>query len=162
MVALRDRTGETVGLSIRTGWSRVFIEEVQSTLPLRFASELGVLYPLWSGATGRILMLDLDEDEVEQALADRTGGERLHRALTPPQARELLERARRDGWAGAADETIAGVRSLAVPVRGPHGEVVAALSVSGPGVRLAAAEAEVLTALQQSATRLGRTLGRAD
>src|SRR5690625_686016 len=65
MVALRDATGETVGISIAVGTARVFIDEVQSTRALRFASELGRLYPLWSGANGRVLLRGMPEVEIE-------------------------------------------------------------------------------------------------
>ena len=136
MVRVRDMLGETVGLSVRVGDSRVFIDEVQSRQQLRFASELGRQYPLWSGASGRILMLAVDDDEIEAVLADETHRESVFRTAGPDDRRRLLEQARTDGYAVASNETIENVSSLAVPVRDLDGMVIAALSISGPTHRL--------------------------
>lgn len=136
MVRLRDETGETVGLSVRVGDSRVFIDEVQSRQPLRFASELGRQYPLWSGASGRILLLGLTETELPAVLADEDHAEALFRVVDQDERAALLEAARRDGWAVARNETIGNVSSVAVPISDRSGRVIAALSVSGPTTRL--------------------------
>lgn len=136
MVRVRDVLGETVGLSVRVGDSRVFIEEVQSRQQLRFASELGRQYPLWSGASGRILMLALDDTEVDDVLADEAYRESVFRTAAPDERRRLLERARTDDYAVARNETIENVSSVAVPVRNMDGTVIAALSISGPTHRL--------------------------
>ena len=43
---------------------------------------------------------------------------------------------RRDGFATAVDELEVGLSAIAAPVRGPTGDVIAALSISGPTLRL--------------------------
>lgn len=136
MVRVRDELGETVGLSVRVADSRVFIDEVQSRQQLRFASELGRQYPLWSGASGRILMLSLGADELEAVLADETHRGAVFRAVAADDRRRLLERARNDDYAVARNETIDNVSSVAVPIRDLDGRVIAALSISGPSNRL--------------------------
>jgi DNA-binding IclR family transcriptional regulator len=123
MMRLRDETGETVGLSVRVGDSRVFIDEVQSRQPLRFASELGRQYPLWSGASGRILLLGLTESELAAALADEEHSEALYRVIDRSERETLLEAARRDGYAMARNETIDNVSSVAVPITDRSGRV---------------------------------------
>ena len=47
-----------------------------------------------------------------------------------------VERTRSRGWAITVDELEVGLTGIAVPVRGPRGQVVAALGVSGPTPRL--------------------------
>jgi IclR family acetate operon transcriptional repressor len=47
-----------------------------------------------------------------------------------------LDRIRAQGYATAVDELEPGLWAVAAPVRDATGEVVAAISVSGPGVRL--------------------------
>jgi DNA-binding IclR family transcriptional regulator len=47
-----------------------------------------------------------------------------------------LAEVRRRGWAHSVAEREAGVASVSAPVLGPGGEVVAAISVSGPIERL--------------------------
>ena len=43
---------------------------------------------------------------------------------------------RREGFATAVDELEAGLAAIAAPVRGAGGDVVAALSISGPTLRM--------------------------
>jgi DNA-binding IclR family transcriptional regulator len=61
-------------------------------------------------------------------------------AADPPPGRPALERelegVRRDGYATAIDELEDGLTAIAVPVRGPTGDVIGALSISGPTLRL--------------------------
>ena len=54
----------------------------------------------------------------------------------PAVLRAELERVRADGFATAVDELETGLAAIAAPVRGASGEVVAALSVTGPTVRM--------------------------
>lgn len=160
MVSVRDATGETVGLSVQMGDARVFIDEVQGHLQLRFASELGRLYPLWSGASGRVLMMGLPDDEVERILADRDLEGELHRARPVAELRDLLEVARADGFATAVSETIQDVSSVAVPVLDAQRRIVAALSISAPGSRMSAEWMDELRVqLLKAAAGLSTALG---
>jgi IclR family transcriptional regulator, acetate operon repressor len=74
-----------------------------------------------------------------------------------------LDQIRVRGYAVAVDELELGLAALAAPVRGPGGEVVAALSISGPTTRLTLERIEGLAPLllEQSAA-LGRRLGHHD
>lgn len=47
-----------------------------------------------------------------------------------------LRRVRARGWATSVDELEEGLSAVAAPVLGPHGDAIAALSVSGPSARL--------------------------
>jgi DNA-binding IclR family transcriptional regulator len=67
---------------------------------------------------------------------------------------------RRDGYATAVDELEAGLTAIAVPVRGPGGDVIAALSLSGPTLRLTQPRvAELAPILAQEAHALEERLG---
>ncbi len=69
----------------------------------------------------------------------------------------------RAGHAVAIDELEAGLAAVAVPVRGDGGEVVAALAISGPTLRLEAGEiARLLPILKVEAQRLSRRLTDTD
>lgn len=157
MVCVRDRTGETVGLSVAVGDARVFIAEVVSASELRFASELGRLYPLWSGANGRVLLGGLTDQEVDRILDNQDLAAEVHRPLSAAEIRAEVHLARADGYCLARSESIDGVSSVAVPVRDTAGSVIAALSVSGPENRLSADRlvSDVLPSVADAARRLG-------
>lgn len=163
MVALRDQTGETVGLSVAAGNARVFIDEVQSPHPLRFASELGQMYPLWSGANGRILLSAMNDEEIEHVLASHEHDQAVHRPLSAEETRRLIREIRRAGHAMAADEAIDGVSSLAVPIYDGAHRVIAALSVSGPSERLTRDRMEAtLSPLRTAGRAISARLGASD
>ena len=86
-----------------------------------------------------------------------------HTPFTITSADELrreLEKVRRDGIATAVDELEVGLAAMAAPVRGAGGEVVAALSISGPTLRMSAERIrELEPALIEEAHALGERLG---
>jgi IclR family transcriptional regulator, acetate operon repressor len=74
-----------------------------------------------------------------------------------------LEVVRRDGFATTIDELEVGLTALAAPVRGPTGRVIAALSISGPTLRLTRARvAELAPVLLHEADALSKRLGTTD
>jgi IclR family transcriptional regulator, acetate operon repressor len=71
-----------------------------------------------------------------------------------------LEAVRRDGFATSIDELEAGLSAMAAPVRGARGEVIAALSISGPTLRMTPERiAELQQVLMSEARTLSRRLG---
>ncbi|MGL3151821.1 IclR family transcriptional regulator [Microbacterium sp. A82] len=160
MFALRDETHETVGLSVAVGNARVFLEEVQSNAEIRFASEMGRLYPLWSGANGRILMSGMSDAEIDRVLADHEHDASLFDSLTPDEIRERIIDMRERGFAVASNETIANVSSVAVGVRDGSGQICAALSISGPADRFTADKMnDAAGRLQEAAAAIAKRLG---
>jgi IclR family transcriptional regulator, acetate operon repressor len=81
--------------------------------------------------------------------------------------REALERqlqeVRREGFATTIDELEDGLSAVAAPVRGPAGQVIAALSISGPTLRLTRARiAELAPVLLEETGALSARLGNRD
>jgi DNA-binding IclR family transcriptional regulator len=72
---------------------------------------------------------------------------------------EQLEAVRREGYATAINELEDGLSAIAAPVRGPTGEVIAALSISGPTLRLTGARiGELVPPLRAEAGALSQRL----
>jgi IclR family transcriptional regulator, acetate operon repressor len=78
-------------------------------------------------------------------------------------ASEELAAVRRTGFATSIDELEVGLSAMAAPVRGARGEVIAALSISGPTLRMTPARVEELRPILTSeAATLSRRLGHHD
>ena len=74
-----------------------------------------------------------------------------------------LQAVRRDDFATSIDELELGLSAMAAPVRGARGEVIAALSISGPTLRMTPARIEELNPILTSEARtLSRRLGHRD
>jgi IclR family transcriptional regulator, acetate operon repressor len=74
-----------------------------------------------------------------------------------------LQAVRRDDLATSIDELEIGLAAMAAPVRGARGEVIAALSISGPTLRMTPVRIEELNPILTSEARtLSRRLGHRD
>jgi DNA-binding IclR family transcriptional regulator len=83
-------------------------------------------------------------------------------AAGTPQAKTSreLEAVERDGFATSIDELEVGLSAMAAPVRGARGEVIAALSISGPTLRMTEDRIrELQPILISEAATLSRRLG---
>lgn len=134
---LRDLTGESVQLYRRDGDARVCVAAAEPASGLRDTVPVGVRVSLRAGSGAKVLAAWSEEPS----------------AFDDP----VLADVRRRGWAQSVAEREAGVASVSAPVRSPAGDVVAAISVSGPvdriGRRPGARWAEPLLA---AAVELGR------
>jgi IclR family acetate operon transcriptional repressor len=160
MRGLRDVTGETVGLNVRVGDARMYIEQIESRLQLRAKAELGAPYALHTGSPGRVLLAFLPQPEIERILAATAVPSQGRAPKRKAELLALLAEIRASGHAMAFEETIAGLNTIAAPVRDHRGDVVAALSVSGPAGRFGAERMEevrplLLDAAEEISFRLG-------
>lgn len=151
-------TGESAQLYVREGDRRVCVDVVESTSELRTIVEVGADLPLTAGSAGKIFLASTNDTDRERLL-------RGYRPLTEraPNRDHLLRQlaaARRQGWIQSAGEREPGVGSVSAPVMGPHGGLLAVVSVSGPVGRVARISAKryapaVLAAAQEIESALG-------
>lgn len=145
MARLRDATGETIGLTVRTGEQIMHIEQIESPDQLRATFEIGRRLPLWSGAPSRLFLAEEPADQIQNILARRAPADVT--PINPPNPdTELAEiqQARRTGYAAAFDETTKGVSTLSVPIRDSSDELVATLSLIAPSRRMGPDRASAL------------------
>jgi DNA-binding IclR family transcriptional regulator len=133
---LRDvgaQTGETVNLAIARGEAVVQIAQVDTTYMLGARDWMQVSVPPHCSALGKVLYaygcLPVPAGELEQLTE--------HSLASAADLAAQLETVRRRGYASTQEELEIGLDAVAAPVRGPDGEVIAALGVSGPSGRIA-------------------------
>jgi DNA-binding IclR family transcriptional regulator len=124
---VRDESGESAQLYRREGNLRICVAAAERATGLRTTVPIGSQLPLSAGSGAQVLCSELSP-------ADRIG---LADVLSQAQFSDrTLSEVRRRGWAQSVAEREAGVASVSAPVRNPGGEIVAALSISGPIERL--------------------------
>ncbi|HEX7322602.1 MAG TPA: IclR family transcriptional regulator [Mycobacterium sp.] len=146
---LREITGESVQLYRREGASRVCVAAVEPPAGLRDTVPVGARLPMTAGSGAKVLLAYADHATQQAVLAEAKF------------TRRMLTEVRRRGWAQSVAEREPGVASASAPVRDPRGEVVAAISVSGPidrmgrqpGVRWAADLIDAAEALTHALSR---------
>ncbi|MGH3917111.1 MAG: IclR family transcriptional regulator [Pseudonocardiaceae bacterium] len=121
---LRDLTGESVQLYRRDGLVRVCVAAAEPPSGLRDTVPVGARLPMTAGSGAKVLAAWADPATQRAVLGEAVFGERI-----------LME-VRRRGWAQSLAERESGVASVSAPVRNSAGNVVAAVSVSGPVERI--------------------------
>lgn len=147
-------------LSVRDGFRVVLLRNSSNdSVPGSFVTP-GMVTPAWCTGAGRALLWDFDRAALESLLAGVNfigiGGPGA--AHSTDGIWELMVRDRDAGFIAADEEFEHGVLELAVPVRGPGGSVIAAVSVLGG--RSGIAPDAAADALWLSAQRLGAAAGQ--
>jgi IclR family transcriptional regulator, acetate operon repressor len=155
MDRLRDETGETVGLHVRRGTTmRVPVLQAESRLQLRRTyTEIGEDIPIHLGAPGKLLLAYLPP-QAQMSVLEGELVPATERTITDPEAlRRELGRIANQGYALSLQERNPGVTTVAVPVWDAAGSVAAALSITGPAVRLPKKRLLELVPRMQAAAR---------
>ena len=157
--ALSESTGETINLAVPARHGVEHVAQVDGRHFLGAGQWLGRTVDFHCTANGKVFM----------AFGRATMPARDLPSLTPQtitdpaRLRAELERVRREAFAEAVDELEIGLAAIAAPVRGAAGEVVAALSITGPTVRMTPDRiAELKPTLIDEARILSRRLGNTE
>ena len=134
---LTEKSGETANLVMRDDDEVVYIDQVQSPHLVRMFAEIGRRVPLHSTAGGKAILAYWDPAEVHRLVTEKGMPGKTSHTITSQEDLELaLAEVRRCGFAIDDQEQEEGVRCVAGPVRDQTGDVVAALSLSGPITRM--------------------------
>ena len=133
---LSDQTQETATLSIRSGWQRVYIDQVTPGREVKMTVDLGRPFPLHAGSSSKALLAHLPVEEIDtyvsvvglQPLTDLT-------ITDSDQLKEELAKIREVGFAMSSGERQSGAASVAAAILDHAGHPIAAMSLCGPAER---------------------------
>ncbi len=127
---------ESVSAAVLDGTDIVYVARVATRRIMSVSITIGTRFPAYATSMGRVLLAGLPDAERDRAL---DASARLHltdRTLTEPSdLRAELDAVRARGWALVDGELEPGLRSIAAPVHGRDGTVVAAINVSTSATR---------------------------
>ncbi|MGH2929912.1 MAG: IclR family transcriptional regulator, partial [Solirubrobacteraceae bacterium] len=154
--ALGEASGETINLALAARHGVEHVAQVDSRHFLGAGQWLGRPVDFHCTANGKVLMAFGRATMPARPLAGLTS-----RTITDPaRLRAELQTVRELGYAEAVDELEIGLAAIAAPVRGAGGRVIAALSITGPTVRMTASRIdELVPILVQEAAALSHRLG---
>ncbi|WP_323959387.1 IclR family transcriptional regulator [Arthrobacter sp. JZ12] len=135
---IADRLGETVTLSVRKGVYEldVVLQQSPRSIGVTISDMRGMRWPLHASATGKLLLAELEADQVRQVTGETLASFTAHTIKDHEQLRAELDRIRDQGWAKIDDELEDGIFSVSMPLRDNVGEMFAALAVVMPKHRL--------------------------
>ena len=153
--ALSQVSQETVNLSVPSPTGVDHLAQVDGLHFLGAGQWIGRRVDYHCTANGKVFLAFGAAEIPPGPLARLTAATVVSRATLEEQ----LEAVRREGFATAIDELEDGLSAIAAPVRGPGGDVIAALSISGPTLRLTRERvAELAPALRDESAALTQRL----
>lgn len=162
LIELASAAGEAAGLSVADGTAVHYIDQVDTAHQVQVRDWTGTRVPMHAVSSGQVFLAHLSEGSIERYLAQPrvafTG-----RTLTDSVAlRERLRQVQLDGYAWVREEFAEGLNSVAAPVAGEDGEIVAAVHLHGPSYRfpVAGSESDIAALVAAAAGRISAQLRR--
>jgi len=140
LTALSQRTKETGYLAILDRTEVIYIEKIEAeddSIGLRATSKVGQRNAANSCSLGKVLLAHLPEEELNDLIPEMNFVQKTENTITDPlQLKDHLKVVRDRGYAVDDEESERGIRCVAAPVRNEIGLTVAAVSISGPAIRV--------------------------
>lgn len=149
-------THHNVQLAIRDGLDAVYVERLSAVDAVNVITRMGSRLPLHATGVGLVLLAHAPVEVQELALTSPLRTFTPKTIRRPRQLREALARVRRDDYAISDRQIEMITYSVAAPVRGLEGEVVAAVSVVVP---TETRRGTVLPAVRTCGLAISRALG---
>lgn len=130
LVHLHQRTGQTVHLGVLEGTEVVHIEQLVKRNGRYSATAHETRLAAHYSSCGKAIMAYLPDATLGTLLAAHPfDAPTPHTIISPTEFRRELRMVRARGWSRTVNECEIGVASIGVPVRGPCGQVAAAIGI---------------------------------
>jgi DNA-binding IclR family transcriptional regulator len=159
---LAAELGETVHLITREGAHTFVLDSVESTEAVRVSSRIGGSMPANTTAAGKVLLSQLDAEQVEsvmgpEPLPARTANSITKHAALARELRKIRER----GYSTNDAENEPDIAAVSVAIPAVRGVQAAAISVAAPAMRVNAERLSTMAAAaEETAQRIGHLLER--
>ncbi|MGI8307402.1 IclR family transcriptional regulator [Saccharopolyspora sp. ASAGF58] len=152
--------GETVNIAIRDNDVAINISQARGTAAVTAHNWVGQRTPLHATSSGKVLLAYAPQEDQEELLVRPLERYTTRTVTNAGELRKDFELIARDGYATSYEELELGLNAAAVAVYNHEGDVIAALSASGPSYRFSRKRMrEVVGAMRIAAKELSSQLG---
>jgi len=165
LVELVESLGETAGLAVLDGPDVVYLDQADADNPVQVRDWTGVRIPAHMASSGLVLLAHLSKAERERIFDVPPAAVTTSTTVDAAALRRRLGAIVGRGFEWTCEEFLPGISSVAAPVFGGDGEVVAAVHVHGPAYRFPTegAEAGIADEVVGTARRISaRLVGQLD
>lgn len=157
---LCDRVKLSVHFGIYDEGKVLLADVISSPLTLKVDVPPGTRECLHSTALGKILLAHMSSSEIEEVIREVGLPKLTDRTITKEEKLySELAKTRKTGFAVDDEETTAGAKCVAVPIRDKHAKVLAALSVAGPASQIPEGQVpEFVPILEDVAEKIGNLI----
>ncbi|MGW6933671.1 IclR family transcriptional regulator [Lentzea sp. NPDC054927] len=157
---LADSFGETVNIAVHDAGVAINITQARGSAAVSAVNWIGQRTPLHATSSGKILLAHLDLDERKRLVSLPLDSYTENTVVDAGTLLAELEEVAAQGFAACFEELELGLHAVAVPVRGHRGQVVAAMSASGPSYRLSRERVQqIVPTMSSAAADLSAQLG---
>ncbi|MBC8496721.1 MAG: IclR family transcriptional regulator [Chloroflexi bacterium] len=157
---LADDTGESATLEIRVDCDVLIVDQVQGAHVLGAAQEIATRWPAHATSTGKVLLAYLPVTQCEELFTVPLVRYTEKTITDLAELQVELAQVRAQGYATVHEELELGFVAAAAPIFNHNAEVIAAVSIGGPGARLQASHLQgVVNQVIQAAKRISERLG---
>ena len=150
LAELVETLGEAAGLAVLDVNDVVYLDQVNVDNPVQLRDWTGERLRPHMVSSGLVLLASLSEPERERYLAGPLEAATPRTTTDPAELRRRLEAVAARGTEWTVDEFVTGISSVAAPVKGAGGQVVAAVHAHGPVVPLSRLTARPTTSPSSS------------
>lgn len=134
---LVSQTGESSSMAVLDGHDIIYVARVPTSRIMTVSINVGTRFPAYATSLGRVLLAAMPAEERRAWIADADLRELTAKTIVDKAALSAeLDRVAARGWSLTDQELEHGLRSIAVPLRGPRGTVAAAINVSTQASRV--------------------------
>src|SRR5689334_17327295 len=129
---LGQTTGETVNLAVLTGDRVLYLVRLRNSDLVTANIQVGSTLPAVHTSIGKLLLAHLDDDDLRARITEASFPEQHgpNAKVSLDELRQELAQIREQGWAMQDEELAHGLRSVAGPITGSEGRVVAGVNLA--------------------------------
>jgi DNA-binding IclR family transcriptional regulator len=161
MQKLSQDINESLALSILVGSEITDLAVVVSSHKLQLLTREGENLPLHCTSAGKIFLAQMDSENLERIVRIKGLTARTNNTITDLNLlNKEIASIRKQGVSFDNEEFELGIRSVAAEVKGREGDVIAALAVIGPSVRISLQKMkDLIPAIQTCSREISAVLG---
>jgi len=145
---INEITEEAVSIGILDSANMIIIMKEEALHALRYARPVGTSIPAYASATGKVLLSELTEKEIDELFPSENLRQVTPRTMsTKTELKKDLKNIRKTGISIDVEGTALGVMGIASIIREPNRKAVAAMSIPTPLTRLNPSKIEKLSEL---------------
>jgi IclR family pca regulon transcriptional regulator len=134
---VRDQTGDSSSLAVLSHFDILYLVHVSTNRMVRLVAGFGTRFPAYPTSLGRVLLAFQPDEHIDEYLRLVELQQLTSKTETSKtRLRKILAECRENGFASIQDELDYGIVSVAVPILGEDGGILAAINCSTATTRV--------------------------
>jgi IclR family KDG regulon transcriptional repressor len=136
MRELASKSQETIHLAVPSDNWIMYISKVDSPQSIQMIARIGTRNPMYCTALGKSILAFMPEEKVEEVIQLGLHPRTSNTLTNPDELKKNLEEIRQKGYSVDDIENEEGVRCIGTPIFNYRQNVIGAVSLSGPAIRI--------------------------